>query len=484
VQTTHTIFRLLTALVLAVFFLPDFFQHGLFMDGTQYAVVARNLAEGHGTFWFPFLSETWNREGLNAFMEQPPLFYFLESLFFRAFGDGFLVEKLFCLFTLLSSAFFIQGIWKMLFRKQPELLAFYWLPVLLWFISPSVSWVFKNNLIETLMSCFVLASVYFSLAGIQNTHALKWLYLILAGFFIFCGSLTKGLPGFFPIVVPVFYALFHNSLSFKKSLLHTVVISVMPLLIYFYLWQFSVSAKESIGFYIEHRLLNRIENDPTVNNRFTILLWLFIDLLPMLFVFVFVFLFFKQKLAGIQREKTTLKTAVFFFCVGLSGVLPLCITKVQREMYYVPAIPFFALAMSFFIAPVILKSAIHWPQALLRKLGLVLAGLFLFTLGYSIFKAGSDARDHEVLQDVRAIGKIIGKSGKLYSPYLVYRRWDLQFYLLRYFNISLSGEVGAQGLSRIYSKNQMPDTLKGYHKLNVGLRTVDLFLRDAAPVKH
>ncbi len=334
------------------------------------------------------------------------------------------------------------------------------------------------------MSCFVLASVYFSLAGIQNTHVLKWLYLILAGFFIFCGSLTKGLPGFFPIVVPVFYALFHNSLSFKKSLLHTVVISVMPLLIYFYLWQFSVSAKESIGFYIEHRLLNRIENDPTVNNRFTILLWLFIDLLPMLFVFVFVFLFFKQKLAGIQREKTTLKTAVFFFCVGLSGVLPLCITKVQREMYYVPAIPFFALAMSFFIAPVILKSAIHWPQALLRKLGLVLAGLFLFTLGYSIFKAGSDARDHEVLQDVRAIGKIIGKSGKLYSPYLVYRRWDLQFYLLRYFNISLSGEVGAQGLSRIYSKNQMPDTLKGYHKLNVGLRTVDLFLRDAAPVKH
>ena len=60
-------------LVIALFVIisaPLLFADGMFMDGTQYAVVSKNLANGVSTFWLPFLSSSWEKQGVNRWEEK------------------------------------------------------------------------------------------------------------------------------------------------------------------------------------------------------------------------------------------------------------------------------------------------------------------------------------------------------------------------------------------------------------------------------
>ena len=83
----HSAQRILLAIALLLFFviighkLLELGKHG---DGTEYAAVARNLAEGRGSLWKPYFSDTFGR----LYWEHPPLIYWFQSLLFRIFGDG------------------------------------------------------------------------------------------------------------------------------------------------------------------------------------------------------------------------------------------------------------------------------------------------------------------------------------------------------------------------------------------------------------
>ena len=72
-------FRLLTLAALAAALVPRLAQRGMFVDGVTYAAIARNLAEGRGTFWSPHYTATL----YSIFHEHPPLGLWLESLWFR-----------------------------------------------------------------------------------------------------------------------------------------------------------------------------------------------------------------------------------------------------------------------------------------------------------------------------------------------------------------------------------------------------------------
>ena len=64
----HYLFWVFTLAVLVIAILPSLVQDGMFIDGTQYAVVSKNLANGLGTFWFPHISQNWNIMGSNVFL--------------------------------------------------------------------------------------------------------------------------------------------------------------------------------------------------------------------------------------------------------------------------------------------------------------------------------------------------------------------------------------------------------------------------------
>lgn len=88
------------------------FTKGMFADGQQYAVIAMNLANGKGSFWYPYLFETWPGLHNLYFLEQPQLGYWIESWWFRLFDNHYMTEKIFCLSMLAVNAFLIHLIWK------------------------------------------------------------------------------------------------------------------------------------------------------------------------------------------------------------------------------------------------------------------------------------------------------------------------------------------------------------------------------------
>ena len=153
--------------------LPVMVKEGMFLDGVLYASVSRNLAIGVGSFWFPEFDKL-GKAGLASFHEHPPLYFAMQSVFFRVFGDGYFVEKLFSLMAAVITGLGIILFWKRINKKRPEYLSYSWIPVLLWIIIPIVFYSYQHNLIEGTMSFFVLFFVEMSVGnmGLQGAFPL------------------------------------------------------------------------------------------------------------------------------------------------------------------------------------------------------------------------------------------------------------------------------------------------------------------------
>ena len=89
--------KILLFFVLTLYFLLlgyKLLRLGIHGDGVEYAAVARNMADGVGTFWKPYLDDTIHP----VFHEHPPLVFWIQSHFFRLFGDGPYLEAFYGFF--------------------------------------------------------------------------------------------------------------------------------------------------------------------------------------------------------------------------------------------------------------------------------------------------------------------------------------------------------------------------------------------------
>lgn len=472
-------FALFTLAVLLALVLPDLLQHGMFMDGTQYAIISKNYADGKGSFWFPYLSSSWNTRGENYFLEHPPLVYFLQSFFFKLFNGSFLSERMYCLLMVLLSAWLIKLIWELIFAKQEDYKLLGWMPVLFWIITPSVFWSFKNNMQENTLTVFVLASVYFALNSvIANKRQL--LFIILGGICVFLGTLSKGLPALFPVVTIVLWKLVDKELKWTKTIFYTCILILIPVAIYTYLMLFNADAKKSLTFYVVERLMYRIENHQQVDNRLTVIFWLFTDLLAPIGLLLVAWLLLKwKKVLNGDKYLSSQKKQLFYFAIslGFCGVLPLTITHVQRAVYFVPAIPFFAMAFSVLLIDSVLKFIESFTLSSFSFKVWRTNMLFAVTavLVVSVLSFGKVSRDQNEFYDAMEISKIIGDDKKVSVSLDQYQEWGFNFYLLRYHQITISCDE----LNLPYRIALMDEhfTDASYEKINVRLRKHELFKR-------
>jgi hypothetical protein len=431
----HTLFWIITTLVFSALLLPGLLQDGMFMDGIQYACVAKNLANGSGSFWFPFLSETWWKAGSPYFMEHPPLVYSLQAAFFYLFGDSFLVERMYSLMMTLVSTFFIVKIWTTLAATK-EQLKLGWLPVLLWIIVPLTFWSFQNNILENTLGVFTSGAIYFACLGVKRGRS-RIIWIILSGAFIFLATFSKGVPGLFPIAFFGIYFSLHQNYKLREALTDTIIVIAIPGLIYFAL-SFFDSASESLTFYVKDRLLSRIGNEPTVGNRFYSLGKLPMELVPPIILSLALFILAKAKGQNIKPSVSQKKSALLFIGIGLSASLPLMLTPVQRGFYMLPSFQYFALGFSFLLAQSVtnLIQRIDVSGRSYRVLTLIGSLLLLSTLIYSSLQAGKPGRSKRTLHDVYVIGNQLAEGSVVGVSDEVYNNWEFQFYMLRYFNIS------------------------------------------------
>lgn len=187
-------YRALAAAVCLALILPRIAQPGMFVDGVTYAVLARNLAEGLGSFWSPFFSTT----VYPVFHEQPPLGIGLEALAFAILGDHLYVERLFSILIFALTARVLVALWR---RVLP--IEYDWLPLFFWILPSIVTWGAINNMLEGIQALFTIAGVAFIVyAATVASGTRAMLGSIAAGLAVVAACLVKGPVGLFPLAVP------------------------------------------------------------------------------------------------------------------------------------------------------------------------------------------------------------------------------------------------------------------------------------------
>jgi 4-amino-4-deoxy-L-arabinose transferase-like glycosyltransferase len=467
-------FQIFTIGIFILLIVPTLIKDGMFMDGQQYACVAKNLANGLGTFWQPFVSATWSKAGSTSFLEHPPLVYGIQSLFFLAFGNSMYVERLYSLVTAIVSAFIISQIWKLLFPQNEKLRSLNWLPVLFWIIIPVCFWSYQNDMQENTMGIFTLSSVYFSLKALHLKNNI-YLNLLLSGISVFAASFCKGVPGLFPLAAVCLYWLLSREISFFKMVLYTSILIAVPIIIYACLL-LNKEAYESLNFYFFKRLLYRIHDEPTVSNRFHILYKLLTEMLPTIILSLLIYGYARIKSIKTISTKSHTNFILLFLALGLCGTIPIMLTLVQSGFYFVPALPFFAIGCALLVAPymTIFIQRIDLKCNAFRYFK-VFSFIVLFgAIVLSITQIGKAGRDIGELNDTYLFGKIVPQNTIVKVDESIYNNWAMQFYLLRYFNISEEYSVSKNHQFYIKEKSDNSEFEK-YKKLPLQTLKFDLY---------
>ena len=429
-------FRWITAAVFLGLTAIALVQRGMFMDGLLYVSVAHNLALGFGTFWEPRFSEE-GFAGLPTFHEHPPLAFGMESLWYRVFGSGFWVEGLYSLCMALATAWLLVLLWRALWGPDRRMAALGWLPVLLWIIVPQVHWSAQNNMQENTMAVFTVAAVLLAVRTDRGAlHPLAG--LVLVGLFTFLAAMVKGLPGLFPICAPFMLGVVRGCAwkgLWRSALVTATVIGLFALLM---LWP---EARQSLLTYAEGRLLHRIDMDPTVDTRWRIVPQ-FVEamLAPLLLMALTRAATRRRRGADTSNGR---QSATVMLLIGLSGVLPLTLTLVQKSFYMVAALPFVSTAIACMAAPSVAHLLERTSQGLRR--GLLFAGRagVAAVIVCCALLFGKPSRDVDLLHDVDLLGRALPAHTLVSVGPEQWEEWNLQSYLIRFHAISVSSRPGA-----------------------------------------
>jgi len=468
-------FWLFTLSSILILTLSQLIQDGVFMDGMLYISVSKNLADGLGTFWEPHFSQTY----YTVFREQPPLYFGLLALFYKIFGTGMYVERLFCFTCFLFTLIYIHKIWNTLFFDDEKLKKNSWLPILFFTTIPISFWSYANHVEETVMTLFATMSVYY-LSKVIFIKKKIFFYLILAGICVFLSSLTKGLQGLFPITaIFSYWIVTYKKTSFKNTLIYSLILIGTPLFIYSILIFFNHHIYEVLKLYFENRLGNTFNNVArfTTNNRFEIMFRLFTELIPMFILMLLIYLFSLKNKSEITRTKKEGTKIAWLVLIGISGSLPLIITLEQRGFYLLTTLPFFALAGAAMVVDRTenLIEKINRETNSFRLARALTYIILLFSLLFTISKIGESKRDKNLLYYIYTIGKIVPHGDIINITPEMAQDYSLREYLIRNFYIS-SDDSNKQYEYLIIRKNLSKKLVSNHYRLYpLETKEIDLY---------
>jgi 4-amino-4-deoxy-L-arabinose transferase-like glycosyltransferase len=427
-HTKHTPFYLLIASLILAMLIAKLVSCGMFIDGMLYNSVAHNLAHHRGTFWFPFFS----KNTMLFFHEQPPLTFWIESLFYRILGDGLWVDAAYSLFTALIGGFILYKIWETVTGKKYS--TFAWLPLLFWLLIPTVTWAYSNCMEENTMSMFVLIAVWLQCKVIYQNKAIY--YTFLAGLSLVLASLCKGFPGLFPLGFMGF-AWLTQQISFKKASLNTFLIISVLLICYTTLYLYPPSY-QSLSTYLTERVFNSIKNVSTEGNRFWIISRALGELASGILIAIAIRIIHRRSYQSLFTFSED-KKGLLFAILALSGTVPLMATLEQRGFYLATAMPYFALSFAFFTLP----AAEHWLQNATEKwtkIATKISGILVFiALIWVATKLNTYRKTEEQWVDYFIFKKEIPPNTEVSIPSEMWEDWDLHCALNRLSFIILNG---------------------------------------------
>ncbi|MBI1836630.1 MAG: glycosyltransferase family 39 protein [Flavobacteriia bacterium] len=419
----------ITCIAIYIFLIGRFLlADTMFVDGLIYGAIAKNLANGHGTFWNLHFTTTIYPE----FHEHPPLAMGLQSLFFKLLGTNRFVEKIYSLLTFIIVGITIVKIWKLIHPTNHNS----WSPILFWITIPVIFWATGNNLLENTLVVFTTFSLYFYL---KSQLKVNHYFLFLAGIMLFFAFLSKGFVAFFPLSMPFFYWLLIRNTSSLKMILHTLILIVFSLLPLILLFLFSENASKSLINYFEIQVVNSLKNIATVDSRFFILKRMLSELiLPITIGLIFYFSYFKKG-TNLKIEKNQKLYAFFFITIGLSAVIPITISMKQSGFYILSAYPLFAIALGLIFQnqTSLLTNLIYSNTKLYKRFSFLSMILLIGSISFTIACSSKYGKDELKVKDMRKIIQVIPPNTFVSICPLMNEDWALHAYYKRYKSINL-----------------------------------------------
>lgn len=479
---------LLTAIALALVVLLPVVEVTFNLDGTIYASIARNMAQGLGSIWNPHFTSSLFPE----FHEHLPFMMFLESLGFRLFGDTILVEKGFSLLVMLLSGFVWWRLWNRLNAGDREYRLVAPLALLMALIAGRVGWAFANGMLENLVvlltSLAVLIVVEVYHVEEKASSALRLTAMVLVGILVLCAFLTK-VTGLFALGAPGLYWLAFQRPKFLVAALDTVVVIATFALGIAILWQFD-GPRNSITLFLQHQLFASLSGQRGSTGGMIVSLGTLLraNSFPLLAAGLFA-------MAGLlvrSRARATslfrqdrLRRFVFLFLIGCSASLPILVSKRVYVFYFNPAVLYFSTALAILITPSLVAAArcVTGPWQRVTHVGLALAlAASLVVVGLHVGKPGSDAGRIDAVEKVKTYvcARTADCSDAVAACETAWTEWELHAYLERYYQMSLGRfSIGDRREFLIADETCLP-ALQGYRDTGVELWRFRLMERQKA----
>lgn len=448
-------FLILTVSLIFTVFLTSLFQITMHPDGVLYAVIARDMAHGAGSFWAPVWFYNGSSPfGVGSFFEHPPLGLWLESLYFRFFGDGFVTERLFCL----TEAFFlVTGIivlWKRVFNEK-RFSYLLWVPVFISYTNLLIIKTVPRNFLDTTLTCFSLWAAIFIARDKASFFKNRVVALMLGSLFMFLGFLSNGIQAFFPIMIPLFDFLVRRQSSWKASTYEILFMLLMIAAMFLLLFYLQPASFINIKSYIFSQVLPstigaRFNSSNLGWGRLHILIYPVIASIVGLFL-IAIFYFSSNYLSSVSNNKYLKQNALFFFLIALSASLPVVLAHRQVDNYILQSMPFYVLTISVILTPCFaklidkIKNLGSGFRILLYSISLMF--LFIAITVFSI-KFGTPGRAKKVLKDINTIGGFFSEKYELSTSSRLSTAYGVRSYFERYTHVHLSfKEAGKYYLS-------------------------------------
>lgn len=468
----YPVFLLGLSLLLLLIILP-LTRHGMFLDGIIYAAIAKNLSLGHGSLWQPFYSQT----HFPLFYEHPPLVFYLEAQWFKLFGSGFMVERLYCLCMAFAQFFLIFCYW---LKKQQAAFIQGGLLLFIWLLIP-LNQLYISNLLEGTLTFFTTVAAFLLLIKTSSQKGF-WLLLILSAQSIVIAFFCNGPTAFFPLAIPVIQSLIKEqavSLAVKKTAALIFFCALSLLVIYTCI----PGALENTQHYFHQQLLAAISGKRQMNytglNHLHIVLLFLRAYWPVstfaLGCLVIAALLCQQRIGHYCRTQWSPSCSLFFL-LALVSSLPVGISHRQALNYIMQSSPFFTLFIMFLCKnsfQTIAHCVSEKRRAYQSLLGACLC-VFFASLGFTIVKTNGFNRHALAQQDIQYLRHYCKEDAVLSTSKSIYYEWYTGAYLARESMISLSPERG----HTYYLGLKNEPLPKHYHSLHLPLNYYQLAMHD------
>ena len=172
-----------------------------------------------------------------SFHDAPPLFFIVQNIFFRIFGESLFTARLPSVISGLLSIYLLYLISKKIFKKE---IAVFFAPLLL-SVSLVHVWISRSSLLESFQIFLVLLSIYYFFRLLEKPVLNSLKDYLLFGLTLGLNFLTKYTGVFLVLVYGLYFLFFRKEIYKRRELyfaLALAAIMFLPVIVYnFYLYK-------------------------------------------------------------------------------------------------------------------------------------------------------------------------------------------------------------------------------------------------------